>query len=511
MANVQAAALPAFEDFKTHFENGRTQLVWTTVPGDLETPVGASLKLCGGELYSFLLESVEGGNVLGRYSIIGLKPDLIWKCKSGQVEIGDTAGEWKADNIASPLESLRAHIRACHIDEIPPGLPPMAVSGLFGYIGYDMVRLVEKIPDSNPDTLGIPDSVLIRPSLLVIFDNVKQLLTLVAPVYTHAGNSEKTAKSAHSEACKTISTAMESLNRPVPANATAARSSIETPLKIASNTTREGYHAIVKKAISYIFEGDIFQVVPSQRFTADFDLPAFDLYRSLRRLNPSPFMFYLAFDGFYLVGASPEILVRVRGGEVTIRPIAGTRKRGETPEEDSALAAELLADEKERAEHLMLLDLGRNDVGRVAEFGSVRVTDSFVIERYSHVMHIVSNVIGRLKSTLDIVDAFFAGFPAGTVSGAPKVRAMEIIDELENTRRGFYAGGVGYLSGNGTLDTCIALRTALVKDGKIHIQAGGGVVADSDPEFEYQETVNKSKALIRAAELAIEESRGRRN
>lgn len=509
MPNDPAILRPAPGDFKTHFENARTQLVCATIPGDLETPVSATLKLCENEPYSFLLESVEGGNVLGRYSIIGLKPDLIWKCKNGKVEIGDGSGNWK-DETLSPLESLRAHILDCRIDEILPDLPPMAVSGLFGYIGYDMVRLVEKIPDSNPDDLGIPDSVLIRPTLLAIFDNVKQLLTLVAPVYAHAGNSRESAQDAYNNAEKTISGAIDTLKNPIPAGAISACSSIETPLQTASNSTRETYHAAVKKAIDYIFEGEIFQVVPSQRFTANFDLPAFDLYRSLRRLNPSPFMFHLALDGFHLVGASPEILVRVRGGEVTIRPIAGTRKRGETPEEDSALAADLLADEKERAEHLMLLDLGRNDVGRVAEFGSVRVTDSFVIERYSHVMHIVSNVVGRLKKSLDIVDAFFAGFPAGTVSGAPKVRAMEIIDELENTRRGFYAGGVGYFSGNGELDTCIALRTALLKDGKIHVQAGGGVVADSDPEFEYQETINKSRAIIRAAELAIEESRCRR-
>ncbi len=500
---------PALADFKAHFEQARTQLVCTTIPGDLETPVGAALKLCGSEPYSFLLESVEGGNVLGRYSIIGLKPDLIWKCKNAQVEIGDGTGNWKKETLP-PLESLRAHTQACRIDEIPQGLPPMAVSGLFGYIGYDMVRLVEKIPNKNADDLGIPDSVLIRPSLLAIFDNVKQLLTLVAPVYTHARNSELSAQAAYDSACKIISTAMESIKRPVPANTISTRSSISTPLDIRSSTTREAYHAAVKKAIDYIFDGEIFQVVPSQRFTATFDLPAFDLYRSLRRLNPSPFMFYLSMDGFHLVGASPEILVRVRDGEITVRPIAGTRKRGETPEKDVALAAELLADEKERAEHLMLLDLGRNDVGRVAEFGSVRVTDSFIIERYSHVMHIVSNVVGRLKKSLDIVDAFFAGFPAGTVSGAPKVRAMEIIDELENTRRGFYAGGIGYFSGNGALDTCIALRTALVKDGKVHIQAGGGVVADSDPEFEYQETISKSRAVIRAAELAIEESRDRK-
>ena len=489
--------LPAFSDFQTAFDAGKSQLVYHQFPGDLETPVGTYLKLCMDEPYSFLLESVEGGNVLGRYSIIGMKPDLIWNCKKGQVSID---GKDVKDDA---LKSLHEHLKNCEIDVIPDGLPPMAVSGLFGYLGYDMIRLIEDIPDNNPDDLQIPDSVLMRPTVLVIFDNVNQIITLVTPVYAQTGD----AKKAYDAATGLVQETLDQIFTYVDRERLNTKSAVKTPLDVESNMIREGYHEVVKKAVDYTFEGDIFQVVPSQRFSADFDLPSYELYRSLRRVNPSPFMFHVALGDFQLVGASPEILVRVRDNEVTVRPIAGTRKRGANAVEDKALAEDLLGDEKERAEHLMLLDLGRNDVGRVAEFGSVNVTEQFIVEHYSHVMHIVSNVTGQLKKGLDIVDALFAGFPAGTVSGAPKVRAMEIIDELETTRRGFYAGGVGYFGGNGTLDTCIALRTALVKDGKIYVQAGGGVVADSDPESEYQETINKSRAIIRAAELALEDSK----
>jgi anthranilate synthase component I len=499
---------PSFAEFGRHFANSQTQLVWTDIPGDLETPVGVALKLFGHDPYSFLLESVEGGNVLGRYSILGAAPDLLWKCTRGVVETKAGQDDWKAEN-SEALSSLKNHVAACRIDVAPPDLPPMAVSGLFGYMGYDMIRLVENLPDSNPDRLGIPDSILMRPSVLVVFDNVRQTITLVCPVYDHAGKDGLSAQEAYDRACGIIARAHHKLHGPADPALLSYTTQGALPLIPRSNMTREEYHAIVKKAVDYTFQGEIFQVVPSQRFTVDFDLPAFELYRALRRLNPSPFMFYIAFADFHLVGASPEILVRVREGEITVRPIAGTRARGATIAEDNALAEDLLSDQKERAEHLMLLDLGRNDVGRVSEYGSVKVTDSFIIERYSHVMHIVSNVTGKLRADHDIIDALFAGFPAGTVSGAPKVRAMEIIDELENTRRGFYGGGVGYLSGNGTLDTCIALRTGLLKDGKLHIQAGGGVVADSDPEFEYQETISKSRALIRAAETAIQDAAAR--
>lgn len=493
-------ASPDFQTFETHFNTGKTQLVYDWVSADLETPVSAYLKLCGHEPYAFLLESVEGGKTLGRYSVIGFAPDTIWTCHKNTVSIQKDNKTTQEDDA---LKSLRAHVKSCHIDIAPDNLPPMALSGLFGYMGYDMVRLIEDIPDTNPDDLKIPDGILIRPSALVIFDNVKNMICLVAPIYETAGNAQET----YDTALARINGIKDTLEGEIPSALKTNKTTLQTPLTVNSNTTREEYHAAVTKAVDYIHQGEIFQVVPGQRFDVDFDLPSFDLYRSLRRLNPSPFMFHLSFDGFSIVGSSPEILVRVRDNTVTIRPIAGTRKRGATEAEDNALAQDLLADPKECAEHLMLLDLGRNDVGRIAKFGSVKVTARSIIERYSHVMHIVSNVEGTLRDDLDNIDALFAGFPAGTVSGAPKVRAMEIIDELEKSRRAYYGGAAGYISGNGDLDTCIALRTALVKDGKVYVQAGGGVVADSDPEFEYQETISKSKAIIAAAEAAIDKAR----
>ena len=482
-----------FPSFEKPYNGRQTQLVTQWIAADTETPVSAYLKLCGEKPWSFLLESVEGGETLGRYSIIGHTPDLTWTATKNREET---------------LASLRKTLADCRIDSVPPGLPPMAVSGLFGYLGYDMVRMAEDIPDKNKDDLGIPESILIRPGILAIFDNVKNMICLVAPVYRHAGNCEKPAKDVYNEVTERLAAEVEKLEDPQKQRSSVT-SSLSLPLQVHSNMEDRDYKNSVTKAIDYIHQGEIFQVVLSQRFTTDFDLPPFELYRSLRRLNPSPFMFYLQLEDFALVGSSPEILVRVRNGTVTIRPIAGTRKRGADEKEDKALAEDLLADPKERAEHLMLLDLGRNDAGRVSEYGTVKVTDQFTIERYSHVMHIVSNVEGKLRKDADIIDAFFAGFPAGTVSGAPKVRAMEIIDELEPSRRGYYAGGIGYFSGNGEMDTCIALRTALVKNGKLHVQAGAGIVADSDPESEYQETVNKARAIIRAAEMAAEQAQNK--
>lgn len=476
---------PDFVEFQQNFNGGKTQLVYAWVPADLETPVQAYLKLTGNAPNSFLLESVEGGNVLGRYSIIGFDPDYIWKKKDDS------------------MDSLRRAVRDTLIDIVPNDLPPMAVSGLFGYLSYDTVRMVEKIPDTKPDSLNVPDSILIRPRVLAIFDNVRNMICLVAPVYSHASTTKESAEQAYQDAQHRIQACIKKFSSGTPNDLLNKKSKLDASLKVFSNTEKSGYIAAVQKAKEYIKAGDIFQVVLSQRFETDFDLPAFDLYRSLRRLNPSPFLFYLNMGDFSLVGSSPEILVRVRDNKVTIRPIAGTRPRGATAQEDETLASDLLADPKERAEHLMLLDLGRNDVGRIADFGSVKVTAAFTVEKYSHVMHIVSNVEGTLKKGCDIVDAFFAGFPAGTVSGAPKIRAMEIIDELEVNRRSYYGGGVGYFSGNGTLDTCIALRTALVKDGKLYVQAGAGIVADSIPESEHQECVNKAQALLKAAEQAV--------
>ena len=370
----------------------------------------------------------------------------------------------------------------------------MAV-GLFGYLGYDLVRAVERLGPPPADTLKLPDAILLRPTITAIFDNVRDEITIVSPVWPEDG---VTARTAYARACERVLDTISDLERPAPA--TPAHTVPSRTPEITSNTTLEEYLAVVERAKEYVRAGDIFQVVPSQRFRRPFALPSFALYRSLRRLNPSPFLYHLKFPGFAIVGSSPEILVRLRDGTVTIRPIAGTRKRGATASEDAALADELIADPKERAEHLMLLDLGRNDVGRVAEIGTVKVTGSFFIERYSHVMHLVSNVEGKLRDGFDAIDALAAGLPAGTLSGAPKIRAMEIIDELEKEKRGaVYAGAVGYFAANGAMDTCIVLRTAVVKDGTMYVQAGGGVVADSVPLAEYEESVNKAKALMSAA------------
>ena len=357
--------------------------------------------------------------------------------------------------------------------EMPDALPPMA-AGIFGYLGYDMVRLMEELPEPNPDAIGIPDAVLVRPTIVVVFDAVKDTITVVTPVRPEKGVS---AKSALARATERLSAVVDALDQPLDHAAPNGKAGSLTVLP-ASNTTPAEYERMVRAAKDYIAAGDIFQVVLSQRFEAPFELPPFSLYRALRRVNPSPYLYFLNFGEFSIAGSSPEILVKVSGGTVTIRPIAGTRPRGATPHEDKALEVELLADPKERAEHLMLLDLGRNDVGRVAEIGTVKVTDQFFIERYSQVMHIVSNVEGALSKKHDAIDALAAGFPAGTVSGAPKVRAMQIIDELEKEKRGLYAGAVGYFSATGEMDSAIVLRTALVKDGMMYVQAGAGIVAD---------------------------------
>ncbi len=490
------ALTPSYEAFEAEYASGRNQIVYTRLAADLDTPVSLMLKLTGAQKDAFVLESVTGGEVRGRYSIIGMKPDLIWRCRGEASEINRAARydpEAFAPMPGNPLDALRAVIAESSID-LPEELP-QAAAGLFGYLGYDMVRLVEHLPDVNPDPLGLPDAVMMRPSVVAVLDGVKGEVTVVSPAWVSDGQS---ARAAYAQAAERVMDAVRDLERAMP-QATRDLGEAQAPGAPVSNFTHEGYKAAVEKARDYIRAGDIFQVVPAQRWAQEFRQDPFALYRSLRRTNPSPFMFYFNFGGFQVIGASPEILVRVFGSEVTIRPIAGTRPRGATPEEDRALEADLLADQKELAEHLMLLDLGRNDVGRVAKIGTVRPTEEFIVERYSHVMHIVSNVVGELKDGADALDAFFAGMPAGTVSGAPKVRAMEIIDELEPEKRGIYGGGVGYFSAGGDMDMCIALRTAVVQDKTLYIQAGGGVVYDSDPEAEYQETVHKSNAIRRAA------------
>ncbi len=490
--------IPSFEDFERGWTAGENQVVYTSLAADLDTPVSLMLKLAEARTDTFMLESVTGGEVRGRYSVVGMKPDLIWRCRGEQSEINREA---RFDRLAfhpldgHPLTTLRALIAESRIT-LPADLPAIS-AGLFGYLGYDMIRLVEHLPNVNPDPLGLPDAVLMRPSVVAVLDGVKGEVTLVAPAWVSTGLS---ARAAYAQAAERVMDALRDLDRAPPAERDFGEAApVGEPV---SNFTHEGYKQAVEKAKDYIRAGDIFQVVPSQRWKQSFELPPFALYRSLRRTNPSPFLFFFNFGGFQVIGASPEILVRLRDGEVTIRPIAGTRKRGATPEEDKALEVDLLSDKKELAEHLMLLDLGRNDVGRVAKVGTVHPTEKFIVERYSHVMHIVSNVVGQINEGEDALSALLAGLPAGTVSGAPKVRAMEIIDELEPEKRGVYGGGVGYFAANGEMDFCIALRTAVLKDEMLYVQAGGGVVYDSDPEAEFQETVNKSRALRRAAEDA---------
>ena len=474
---------------------GGASIVFSVEAADLLTPVAAFLKLtgrlAGAKRDAFLLESIEGGAARGRYSVIGLLPDVVWRCDHGRVSVA--RGRDPTDLLETgeaPMASLRALIEGNRL-ELPDGLPPMT-AGLFGYLGYDMVRQMEHLPEAPADDLALPEAVLLRPSLFAIFDNVRDELTLAAPLRDGATPAQGESL---------LERARVALALPVPLPPVPA-AGVPAP-EPSSNFTRADFEAVVQRIQEYIAAGDVFQAVPSQRFSTTFALPAISLYRSLRRINPSPFLFLLDLEGFSLVGSSPEVLVRLRDGTVTVRPLAGTRPRGSDAAEDRRLAEELLEDPKERAEHLMLVDLGRNDVGRVAEIGSVRVTESFAIERFSHVMHISSTVQGRLRPGLDALDALVAGFPAGTLTGAPKIRAMQIIDEMEPTRRGPYAGCIGYFGADGTMDTCIGLRMAVLQDGIMHVQAGCGVVADSVPAAEYEETRQKARALLRAAEAAL--------
>jgi anthranilate synthase component 1 len=490
------AVEPDRDSFDAGLSAGRAQLVWTRIVADTETPVSAMLKLGAEQSGSFLLESVEGGQVRGRYSLLGLDPDLVWRANGDSSEINR---DWRTDRTAfkpvpgPALAALRALVAEARA-EVPAALPP-ALACLVGYIGYEAVRLVEpSVPTNTPSLLALPDMVFVRPTLILVFDRLKDELFIVAPVFADAPGS-------YADAVERIETAQARLARALPpraASATALPDGAITP-----QTSPARYAEMVARAKEYIIAGDVFQVVLAQRFSVDFPLPPFDLYRALRRINPSPFLYFLDLPGFALVGSSPEILVRVRDGDVTIRPIAGTRPRGKDAVEDADNKASLLADAKEQAEHLMLLDLGRHDTGRVALPGTVTVTDRAGVEFYSHVMHIVSNVRGRLDPKFDAVDALLAGFPAGTVSGAPKVRAMQVIAELESESRGAYAGGVGYFSPDGSMDSCIVLRTAVVKDGVMHVQAGAGIVADSEAVNEQRECVAKAGALMAAAREAL--------
>ena len=501
---------PDYEAFERAYRTGAATVAVTTLVADLETPVSAYLKLARGRAGNmFLLNSVEGGAQRGRYSMIGLDPDLVFRSTGARAEINRSALN-DADAFVpvpgDPLAALRALLDESRIT-LPQGMPPMS-AGVFGYLGYDMVRRMERLPPAKPDPIGVPDMLLIRPTVMVVFDAARDEMAIVTPIRPAPGVS---SRAAHEAAQARLEAVVAALEAPLDHGASEAVDPLLTAGDAVSNTAEDEYKAMVAGAKAYIAAGDAFQIVLSQRFTSRFDLPAFSLYRALRRVNPSPYLCYLDFGGFQIVVSSPEILVRVRDGKVVIRPIAGTRPRGATPTEDAALEKELLADPKERAEHLMLLDLGRNDVGRVAKIGTVKVTDSFFVERYSHVMHIVSNVEGELRGDADVVDALAAGFPAGTVSGAPKVRAMEIIDELEKDKRGIYAGCIGYFGAGGEMDTCIVLRASVVKDGRMHVQAGAGIVYDSSPAAEQAECVNKARALFRAAEEAVRfAARGKR-
>ena len=476
-------------------------LIWRKQVADIETPVSAALKLMEAERGDFLLESVEGGETRGRHSLIGLAPDLVFRANGQQAEINPN---WLNDRKAfepeqaSSLDALRTLVKRCQMD-VPEGLP-RALACLVGYFGYETIGLVEKLPRAPQSELDLPDMLFVRPTVVVIFDRLADEMFLVAPVWPEtAGDAD--SKIARAE--ERLDEVERQIAAPVPAPASQTHDLHPDDLAFEAKLTPEQYKDMVLSAKDYIEAGDIFQVVLAQRFTAPFTLPPVELYRSLRRINPSPFLFFLDLPGFALIGSSPEILVRARDGEVTIRPIAGTRPRGANAAEDKANRDSLLADPKERAEHLMLLDLGRNDVGRVSAANSVEVTDSYTVEFYSHVMHIVSNVVGELAPDKDALDALFAGFPAGTVSGAPKVRACQIIAELEPETRGAYAGGVGYFSPDGSMDSCIVLRTGIVKDGILHVQAGAGIVADSEPAYELRECEAKSGALLAAAKEAM--------
>ncbi len=477
----------------------KPELIWRKRIADTETPVSAALKLFVPERGDFILESVEGGETRGRHSLIGIAPDLVFRAAGDKAEINR---HWMTDRDAfapSPLPSLdalRALAADCRMD-VPGELPP-ALACLVGYFGYETIGLVEKLPRAPQSALELPDMLFVRPTVILVFDRLKDEMFLVSPVWTGLHDAQAVAL-----ANERLDETERLLNLGQVPSTGAASLSEDRELKLTPVLPEGRYAQMVASAKDYIEAGDIFQVVLAQRFTAPFNLPPVHLYRALRRINPSPFLYFIDLPGFALIGSSPEILVRARGGEVTIRPIAGTRPRGKSSIEDAENRASLMADPKERAEHLMLLDLGRNDVGRVTKGGSVTVTDSYMVEFYSHVMHIVSNVVGELADDKDAIDALFAGFPAGTVSGAPKVRACEIIAELEPETRGAYAGGVGYFSPNGDMDSCIVLRTAVVKDGMMHVQAGAGIVADSNPEYEQRECEAKAGALIAAAREAI--------
>jgi anthranilate synthase component I len=483
---------PSIEKVRELADQANLVPVSRKILADTETPLSAYLKVRAGGGHTFLFESVEGGEKIGRYSFLGVDPFLVFRSRGHGITLTDLRSDETKSYVANPIDELRRLIddhRSVHVS----GLPRFT-GGAVGYVGYDAIRLVEDIPDTTEDDLDLDDIVLMFFDTLLAFDNIQHVIHLISNVHTQNGD----LAAGYGAAIAKIDALEEALAAPL--SAPVAKGTGECVIR--SNTEREAYLEKVEKCREYIVAGDIFQVVLSQRFETDVSVSSMDVYRMLRMVNPSPYNFHIELGDLQLVGSSPELLVRVEDGVVQVRPIAGTRWRGESEEEDQRLADDLLDDQKERAEHIMLVDLGRNDVGRVSKFDTVRVTEQMTIERYSHVMHIVSNVRGELRDDVDALDALFAGYPAGTVSGAPKIRAMEIIDELEPTRRGPYAGSIGYIDFSGNMDTCIAIRTMIMKNGKAYVQAGGGIVYDSKPDYEYRETVNKAKALFRAVELA---------
>ncbi len=492
---------PSFEAFETLYNKGHSTIVWLNIICDLETPVSLISKLEKYSANAYLLESVVNGADRSRYSFIGLKPDLIWRCNGSKAQMNrQNLTDKKAfeDETLPPLESLRKLVEESRLTYDEESFPQTSI--LTGYLSWETAKLLEKsLPMANPDELDIPDGIFIRPTLSLVFDNITDSVYIASPVWFH---KDMDAKEAYEKAQNRIGDMLQKINEKSPEKTLIALKE-EPAINAQSNMSKAEFMDMVEKAKDYIKSGDAFQIVPSQRFTADFTYSSLSLYRSLRHINPSPYMFYLNFEDFQIVGASPETMVKCSNNKVTIRPLAGTRKRGDTEAEDKLLIQDLLNDPKELAEHLMLLDLGRNDVGRVSQIGSVKPTSQFIVEKYSHVMHIVSNVEGQLDTEkYDAVDALFAGLPAGTVSGAPKIRAMEIIDELEPVARKFYAGTIGYFNGRGDMDSAIALRSALVKNQKIYAQSGVGVVYDSDPEAEYEESINKAMSIFKAAAQA---------
>lgn len=494
---------PSLEEFqeKAAVKNrGNTIPVYRSILADMETPVSAFYKLMP-DNYAFLLESVEGGETVARYSFLGSQPSILFQSKGHQVTIEYLdRGEKRSAEYEDPLTAL---------EELMQDYKPISIEGLpefhggaVGYMSYDMVRFVEELPDDNEDELQIPDCFFMIAETLLIFDHVNHQIKVVANAHI-----DEDVDTAYADAIAKIDELVAKLTtvseRISIDNRQQDLENLPEPIPDPqSNFTKSDYENAVRRAKEYIAAGDIIQVVPSQRFSRPVSVDSFDIYRALRVVNPSPYMYYLKFDSFEIVGASPEMMVRVEDGIVQTVPIAGTRPRGKTTEEDQALEAELINDPKERAEHVMLVDLGRNDLGRVCEYHTVKVTDLMIVERFSHVMHIVSHVVGRLREDLTAFDVIRACLPAGTLSGAPKIRAMEIIDELEPTRRGTYGGTVGYFSFSGSADTAITIRTAVIKDGTAYVQAGGGVVADSVPENEYYETVSKAWAILTAIEIA---------